>query len=46
MSRSCRLASAIAGGLQEYTYYYQKGYRQVTGKPYTLKQRPQQRMAA
>ena len=21
-------------GLQEYAYYYQKGYRQVTGKPY------------
>ena len=20
--------------LEEYTYYYQKGYRQVTGKPY------------
>ncbi len=22
-------------GLQQYTYYYQKGYRQVTGKVYT-----------
>jgi hypothetical protein len=21
-------------GLEEYTYYYLKGYRQVTGKPY------------
>jgi len=21
-------------GLEEYTYYYEKGYRQVTGKPY------------
>jgi hypothetical protein len=21
-------------GLEEYTYYYQKGYRQVTGKPH------------
>ena len=21
-------------GLQEYTYYYQKGYRQVTGREY------------
>ncbi len=28
-------------GLQEYTYYYQKGYRQVTGKPYhTPEQKP------
>ncbi len=32
-------------GLQEYIYYYQKGYRQVTGKLYTLEQKPQQ-MAA
>jgi hypothetical protein len=22
-------------GLDEYTYYYHKGYRQVTGKPYS-----------
>jgi hypothetical protein len=29
-------------GLQEYTYYYQKGYRQVTGKMYPLEQKPQQ----
>jgi hypothetical protein len=21
-------------GLQQYTYYYQQGYRRVTGKPY------------
>jgi len=21
-------------GLEQYTYYYQKGYRQVAGKPY------------
>jgi hypothetical protein len=26
-------------GLEEYTYYYQKGYRQVTGKPYTPEQK-------
>jgi len=32
-------------GLQEYTYYYQKGYRQVTGKPYSPEREPQQ-MAA
>ena len=25
-------------GLQEYTYYYQKGYRQVTGRTYTPEQ--------
>jgi hypothetical protein len=25
-------------GLQEYTYHYQKGYRQVTGRLYTLEQ--------
>jgi hypothetical protein len=29
-------------GLQEYTYYYQKGYRRITGKPYQLEQLPQQ----
>jgi hypothetical protein len=29
-------------GLQEYTYYYQKGYRRITGKPYQLDQLPQQ----
>jgi hypothetical protein len=28
--------------LEEYTYYYQKGYRQVTGKLYTSKQKSQQ----
>ncbi len=27
-------------GLQEYTYYYQKGYRQVTGKLYMPEQKP------
>jgi hypothetical protein len=32
-------------GLQEYTYYYQKGYRLTTGRPYTLKQEAQ-RIAA
>lgn len=32
-------------GLQEYTYYYQKGYRQVTGRTYTPEQAPQ-RIAA
>jgi hypothetical protein len=32
--------------LEEYTYYYQKGYRQVTGKPYTLEQQKSLRMAA
>ena len=32
-------------GLEEYTYYYQKGYRQVTGKLYTPEQQLQQ-MAA
>ncbi len=31
--------------LEEYTYYYQKGYRQVTGKLYAPKQEPQ-RIAA
>ena len=34
-----------AAGLEEYTYYYQKGYRQVTGKLYTLEYKPL-RMAA
>ncbi len=35
-------------GLEEYTYYYRKGYSQVTGKPYyrhTPEQKPE-RMAA
>jgi hypothetical protein len=26
--------------LQEYAYYYCKGYRQVTGKPYIPEQKP------
>jgi hypothetical protein len=33
--RFCRSGA----GLEEYTYYYQKGYRQVTGKPYQQLQR-------
>jgi hypothetical protein len=34
--------------LEEYTYYYKKGYRQVTGKPYyySSEQRPSLRIAA
>ena len=32
-------------GLQEYTYYYSKGFRQVTGRSYTPHQEPQ-RIAA
>ena len=32
--------------LQEYLYYYQKGYRQVTGKPYVLSEHHQPRVAA
>jgi len=32
-------------GLEQYTYYYRKGYRRVTGKPYSLEQEPA-RMAA
>jgi len=32
-------------GLQEYTYYYQKGYRRITGRLYTPEQEPQ-RIAA
>ena len=28
-------------GLDEYTYYYHKGYRQVTGKPYSSLRNPQ-----
>jgi hypothetical protein len=33
----CRSAS----GLEQYLYYYQKGYRQVTGRPYIPNQEPQ-----
>jgi hypothetical protein len=34
-------------GLEEYAYYYQKGYRQVTGKPYyNALQRKPERLAA
>jgi hypothetical protein len=33
-------------GLQQYTYYYQQGYRQVTGKPYYTSQQKPLRMAA
>ena len=36
-------------GLEEYTYYYEKGYRQVTGKPYyysASNQRPLLRVVA
>ena len=31
-------------GLEEYAYYYRKGYRQVTGKPYqyALQRKPKQ----
>ncbi len=32
-----------AAGLEEYTYYYQKGYRQVTGKTFSPKQEPLQK---
>jgi hypothetical protein len=32
--------------LEEYTYYYQKGYRQITGKPYHTPERQLQRTAA
>ena len=32
--------------LEEYTYYYQKGYRQVTGQPFTLKREQLLRIAA
>jgi hypothetical protein len=38
----CRSGAA----LEEYLYYYQKGYRQVTGCSYTLKQEEPQRVAA
>jgi hypothetical protein len=37
----CRSGAA----LQEYIYYYQKGYRRATGKPYTPEQKSP-RMAA
>ena len=33
-------------GLEEYTYYYQKGYRQVTGKTYHAPEQQLQRTAA
>lgn len=33
-------------GLQEYTYYYQKGYRRVTGRAYTPEERAPERLAA
>jgi hypothetical protein len=33
-------------GLEEYTYYYQKGYRQVVGKPYHAPEQQLQRTAA
>jgi hypothetical protein len=33
-------------GLEEYTYYYQKGYRQVTGKTYHASEQQLQRIAA
>ena len=34
-------------GLEQYTYYYQKGYRQVAGKPYyASEQRSLLRVAA
>lgn len=29
--------------LQEYTYYYRKGYRQVTGKPYYYHHAPERK---
>ena len=31
-------------GLEEYTYHYQKGYRQVTGEPYIPQQHEPLRM--
>jgi hypothetical protein len=33
-------------GIKEYTYHYQKGYRQVTTKPYRSKQNEPPRVAA
>ena len=33
-------------GLEEYAYYYQKGYRRATGKPYTTSAQELPRMAA
>ena len=30
-------------GLEQYVYYYQKGYRQVTGKPYFYCPAPKQK---
>jgi hypothetical protein len=33
-------------GLEEYAYHYQKGYRRVTGKPYTTSAQELPRMAA
>jgi hypothetical protein len=40
--RFCRSGA----GLEEYTYYFQKGYRQVTGKPYHVPEQQLQRTAA
>jgi hypothetical protein len=33
-------------GLQQYTYYYQKGYRQVTGRPCPVEDRNFERLSA
>ena len=32
-------------GLEQYTYYYHKGYRQTTGKPYYAPEQKSERMA-
>ena len=38
--------SQSGAGLEEYTYYYQKGYRQVTGKVYIPEQEEPLQVAA
>jgi hypothetical protein len=42
-SSPCFCQSGV--GLEEYTYHYQKGYRQVTGEPYIPQQHEPLRMA-
>ena len=34
-----------AAGLEEYAYYYQKGYRRITGQRFSPKQKPLQKAA-